>query len=255
MAVAAAPGDPIVVEGAWYRLTTTAGAPVVSLADDTGRPWADLRPLASIDTVDGPDETLGVTGPAVERDVEAGTTRLTWTLESSRWASKRLILLATAETIEVTVEVDGQGRITEAAILAGRSVVPGATGTIMSRAWFETLFSPSPSDPARIVQPASEPAVIGVASGSEAGRGDWFFTPGPFCFAVNRAAADDPMTALDGPWLGFGLVAAPGAAGFTSFTYRAVDRGFGFGLGYDGKLEIDGEGGSPTLVLAAAGDP
>jgi hypothetical protein len=255
MGVAAAPGEPIVVEGAWYRLTTSAGAPVVSLADETGRPWADLRSLASIDTMDGPDETLGFTGPAVEREVEAGTTRLIWTLASSRWASKRLTLLATETTIEVTVEVEGHGRVTDAAILAGRSVVPGATGMIMSRAWFETLFSSSPSDPARIVQRASEPAVIGVASGSEAGRGDWFFTPGPFCFAVNRAAADDLMTAPDGPWLGFGLIAAAGAARFTGFTYRAVDRGFGFGLGYDGKLEIDGEWRSPALVLAPADDP
>ena len=63
------------------------------------------------------------------------------------------------------------------------------------------------------------------------------------------------MTAPDGPWLGFGLVAAAGAARFTGFTYRAVDRGFGFGLGYDGKLEIDGEWRSPALVLAPADDP
>ena len=126
MGFAAPTEDPVVVDGAWYRLTTTAGAPLVSLADATGRRWADLRPLASIDTLDGPDETLGVTGPAVERDVEARSTRLIWTLASSRWASKRLILLATEATIEVTVEVQGQGRVTDASILSGRSVVPGA---------------------------------------------------------------------------------------------------------------------------------
>ena len=255
MGFAAPTEDPVVVDGAWYRLTIAPGARVVRLDDLSGRPWADLRLLASIDTLDGPDETLGVTGPTVVRDVDTRSTRLTWTLASSRWASKRLILLATEGTIEVTVEVQGQGRVTDASILSGRSVVPGATGTVMSRAWFETLFSPSPSDPARVVQRATDPAVIGVVSGSEAGRGDWFFTPGPFCFAVNRAAADDPMTAPDGPWLGFGLVAAPGAAGFTGFTYRAVDRGFGFGLAYDGKLEIDGDWRSPALVLAPADDP
>ena len=53
---------------------------------------------------------------------------------------KRLTLLATEATIEVTVEVEGHGRVTDAAILAGRSVVPGATGMMISRAWFETLF-------------------------------------------------------------------------------------------------------------------
>ncbi len=261
------PGDRIVVDGAWYRLTTSIGAPVVTLEDRSGGRWADLRVLASIDALEGPDETLGVQGPTLE--AFAGGTRLTWTLESSRWTSKRLVLEATEATIEIHVEVAGVGHVTDMTFLSGRAVMPGSTGTLMSRAWFETAFSPSPSDPTRIVQGASDPAVIGVVSGSEAGRGDWFFTPGPFCFAVSRSARADAMSIPPGPWLSFGLVAEPGAATFTGFSYRAVDRGFGFGLAYDGKPAVGGAAGaragggadaasewrSPLLVLAQADDP
>jgi hypothetical protein len=151
--------------------------------------------------------------------------------------------------------VEGTGRPTEVSILAGRAVLSRTTGTLMSGAWFETLFCSSPTDPARIVKPASESALIGVVSGSEPGRGNWFFTPAPFLYAASRSAAASPTTLPPGPWLTFGLEAAAGEAGFTGFGYRAADRGFGFVLDYEGKTPVAGTWSSPRIAIGRADDP
>jgi len=53
------------ITGEWYRLIVREGAPIAWLDDHEGRHWAQLRLLASIDTLDGPDETLDIAGPTV----------------------------------------------------------------------------------------------------------------------------------------------------------------------------------------------
>jgi hypothetical protein len=134
-------------------------------------------------------------------------------------------------------------------------ILPRATGRLLSGAWFSSVVAAAPADPARIVQPASESAVIGVVSGSEPGRGRWFFTPAPFVVAASRNALDDPAVIPAGPWLAFGLDAEPGAAGFTELRYVAIDRGFAFELDYDGHTRVSGSWRSPRLVIATAPDP
>jgi hypothetical protein len=246
--------DTVTWQGSWYRLHVRPGAATAWLEDHVGRPWAELRLLASVDALDGPDETLAVSGPTTQ-DLGDGRTRLTWTLASSRWSAKRLVLEAGPEAVVAHVEVEGHGRLSEVALLAGAAILPKTSGTLLSGAWFETAFCPSPTHPARIVKPASESAVIGVVSGSEPGRGDWFFTPGPFCYAFARGAVIDPLAIPPGPWLTAGLEVGAGEAGFTGFRYRAVDRGFGFTLAYEGKVAVEGAWRSPAVVLATAPDP
>jgi hypothetical protein len=242
------------VVGAWYRLTMVPGGPVADLDDGAGR-WCELRLLASVDRVECPDDTFDVVGPDIEE--ADGEVRLTWRLASSAWPAKRLVLAAGADTIGVHVEVEGGGDVSDVSLLAGRAVMARTTGTLMSGAWFETLFCASPTSPARIVKPASESAAIGVVSGSEHGRGNWFFTPGPFVYAASRSPVVDPTVIPDGPWLSFSLDAPAGAAGFNGFAYRAVDRGFGFALDYEGKTRVDrgGTWRSPQLVIGVATDP
>jgi hypothetical protein len=46
-----------------------------------------------------------------------------------------------------------------------------------------------------------------------------------------------------------------GDANFAGFGYRAVDRGFGFSLDYDGKTAVDGAWRSPAIVIGLAADP
>jgi len=246
-------GDDLVVEATTYRLTVPGGRGVAWLDDRAGGRWAELRLLASVDSLEGPDETLAVGAARVEE--RADLVRLTWDLASSRWTSRRLVVEAAPDNLAVSAEVEGAGRVTDVALLAGRAVLPSASGLLMSGAWFESLFSASPADPGRIVRRAAESTSIGVVTGSEPGRGNWFFTPGPFCFAAARPAPTDPLELPDGPWLAFSLEVPPGDAGFNAFSWRANDRGFGFGLDYEGKTAVDGRWATPRLIMAFADDP
>jgi hypothetical protein len=249
-----APAGAWEVRGTWYRLHGRA-ASQVALLDDTGdRRWAELRMLAAVDRVDVRDETLAVDGPVVEA-MGDGSTRLTWALRSTAWDAVRVVILARPDRLAVHAEVDGAGRLGDATLLGGRLVTPRANGSVMSGAWFESMVSGGPADPGRIVRHATESADIGVASGSEPGRGAWFFTPGPFVYAVSRSAAGDPLVPPPGRWLGLGLRVGRGDAGFTSFGYRALDRGFAFTLDYDGRTRVDGTWRSPAVVLREAADP
>ncbi len=246
--------DGLVVEGAWYRLRLPSEPSVGWLEDRaTGERWAQLRLLTSVDTLDGVDETLNVGAPALHRGGD--TLRLAWPLSSSRWTAKRLVLEADDDGLAFHAEVDGMGAPTDVRLLGGRAVLPRTGGGLLhSGSWFQTVLCPSPTDPARIVKPASESALIGVASGSEPGRGNWFFTPGPFCYAVSRAPVAHAAVIPEGPWLTFGLEVAPGAAGFVGFGYRAVDRGFSFSLDYEGKTAVAGTWRTPAIRIARAAD-
>lgn len=243
-----------IISGAWYRLTVRDDAPVAWLDDLEGRHWAELRLLASVDTIDGPDETLELGGPAV--DELPGGTRLTWTYRSSRWDAKRLVIETTAAGLRIHVEVEGSGSLGDVRLLGGRAVMPASGGgLLLSGAWFETLFCPSPTHPLSIVRPASVSAVIGVVSGSEPGRGNWFFTPGPLVYAAARAPIEDGTRIPEGPWLTFGLEAGLDRLNVPGFAWDAVDRGFCLRLDHEGHTRVGGEWRSPVLVIAHAEDP
>ena len=247
------PSPERVLDGDWYRLTVRDGALVAWLDDRDGRRWAELRLLASVDVLDGLDETLGIEGPEVAEI--PGATRLTWTLRSSRWTSKRLIVEARPDVLAVHVEIEGRGRPTDVRLLSGRTVRATGSGLLMSGAWFDTLFSPAPANPLKIARRASEGATIGVVSGSEPGFGSWFFTPAPLCFAAGREPAVKGTELPVGPWLWFGLEARIGDATFPSFDYEAIDRGFGFRLPYEAKQVVEGAWRTPVLVIGQAMDP
>ena len=246
-------GDAWHVDGSWYRLSGTVDGAVAVLAGRDDVRWAELRLLASVATSAGDDETFEVRGPVIDERPDGA--RLTWHLTSTTWTAKRLVLTAGRDALSFVVEIDGAGALTTTSLLAGRVVGPRASGTLMSGAWFESIVSGGPGDPGRIVTAATESATIGVVSGSEPGRGGWFFTPGPFVFAASRSSAPDPTRVPSGPWLSLALDAVAGEAGFTEVAYRAVDRGFGIVLDYDGHTTVDGSWTSPALVISHASDP
>ncbi|HKG55638.1 MAG TPA: hypothetical protein VKA85_00130 [Candidatus Limnocylindrales bacterium] len=240
-----------VVETSSYRLAVVAGKPVAWLDDAAGERWAELRVLASLDTLEGLDETTAMSGPTIE--VGEAECVLTWRLNSTLWRSKTLSLVCREATIDVRVRVEGRGRLTDIELLGGAATMPpAATGHFRSGAWFSTVMSPNPGDPARILTSAMESSTIGVTGGSEPGRGHWFFTPAPFCYAVTHAAAagtDAPAAAPAAAWLTFGLAATDEALGFTSFDYTAADRGFSFVLSYEGHTPVGGAFDAPPIVI------
>ena len=240
--------DSLVVDAAAYRLRVPFGRPVAWLDDLNGEPWCELRMLAQLDTLEGVDETVGVAEPETS-DRDRGLA-ITWRQSSTHWTEKRLTLACTDDELVLRVDVRGRGRLTNVDLLSGGASLPGsAAARFRSGARFATLFSPNPGHPGRVVTPASEGTTIGVSGGSEPGRGQWFFTPAPFCYAVSRAAITDPVTPPDGPWLSLGLVATPGTMTFSSFDYVAGDAAFALRLVYDGHTRVEGDFAAPELLI------
>lgn len=192
--------------------------------------WFRLRLLAALDTLGGPDETLGA--PVVSRR----DNRIEVRCASSVWAERVTVLERHEDRLEIRTTVRGRGKLLTAHLLAGRR--PPA-GFLPSGSALREVFSPNPDHPRRVVRPAVEPAVIGVTGdGAEPGVGRWLFAPAPWCFAVS----------VEG-WAALGLAAPVEEQTFTSFHYSGGTDGFSLALDYDGQTTVDGEFTTPALVF------
>src|SRR3954468_3286890 len=118
-----------------------------------GRLWLRLRLLSSLDTLDGPDETLGE--PRVRRDGD----RIEVRCASSRWDERVTVLEIHGDRLEVRTTVRGTGRLLTAHLLGGYRP---PSGFLPSGSALRTVYSPNPDHPRRIARPAVEPAVLGV---------------------------------------------------------------------------------------------
>ncbi|MCP3803978.1 hypothetical protein NLX83_32385 [Allokutzneria sp. A3M-2-11 16] len=200
--------------------------------------WFQLRLLASLDTVDGPDETLGT--PEVVRD----GSRIEVRCRSSRWQSRTTVLECFPDRLEVRTAVTGAGSLLTAHLLGGWWA---PHGFLPSGSALDTVFTPNPDHPRRSVRPAGEPAVIGVVGdGAEPGVGRWLFVPAPWCYAVSR----------DSRWAALGIAAPIAEQNFTSMHYTGGVDALGLRLDYEGHTTVDGEFRAPDVVIQfGAADP
>jgi hypothetical protein len=195
------------------------------------RLWFRLRMLSSLDTLDGPDETLGT--PSVTHHHN----RLEVRCVSSRWAERVTVLELHRDWLELRTTVRGRGRLFAAHLFGGHRP---PSGFLPSGSALDTVFSPNPDHPRRATRPAAEPAVIGVVGdGAEPGVGRWLFCPAPWCFAVSRA----------GEWAALGLAAPVAEQTFTSFHYTGGTDAFSLRLDYEGHTVVDGEFTTPAVVV------
>jgi hypothetical protein len=243
----------LVVTSPRYTLEVAATGLHATLASSDGEHWATLRLLAALDTVEGPDETLAVAPP---RLLEGPGVVITVERRSTRWEHANTTLACDDDAIDVIANVRGRGELTEAHLLAGRSVAPGLpSGFLPSGSSFQTLFSPNPGDPARLVRSAAESAVIGVTGDGLPGRGHWFFTPAPLSLWLTTDDVDGPAASSAG-WVGLSLSAPVGELTFAQFEYVPGDRAFGLRVDYEGHTPVDGEFRAPTVVVTpGASDP
>jgi hypothetical protein len=205
---------------------------VAEVRGGDGRLWFRLRLLSSVDTLAGPDETLGT--PSVTHDGD----RIEVRCASSRWAKRVTVLERHGNRLEVRTTVHGNGHVLAAHLLGGHR--PPA-GYLPSGSALRTVYSPNPDHPRRILRPAVEPAVIGVVGdGAEPGVGRWLFAPAPWCLAVTRD---------EGEWAALGLAAPIEQQTFTSMHYAAGTDGFSLRLDYEGHTHVDGELTLPVVVV------
>jgi hypothetical protein len=215
---------------------------LAEVAGAGGEPWGPLRLLASVHTLDGPDETVRVA--AVRHERLGGFDRLTVECVSSRWSARTHTVDFHPDRIEFGATVRGRGRVTTVRLLGGDRL---PQGTLPSGAAHRTVFSPNPDHPRRIERPAVEPAVISVnGDGAEPGVGRWLFTPAPTCFGLSRRPA--------APWLMAGLAARRRT--FVEFAYDPTPGGFSLRCEYQGHTAVEGTFATPVvLLLFGAADP
>jgi hypothetical protein len=248
--------DGIRVETGAYRLQVDPNQPLVRLTDADGGNSMRLFLLAGLDSDHGPDATVAVSAPRLERD--AGGCLLSYDVTSTAWDSKQVRLRCSEDEIAFEVAISGSGRLTTARLLGGwYTGNPRWGGGIFHSQWTaRTIFNASPDDPSRTVQPASEPAVNGVVGSSLPGRGHWFFTPAPFLFAGTAADVADTGHPDAGPWTTLELRCTVEAATFSEVRYTPFLGGFSLELAYEGQTEVRGSFSTPPLVIRmGASDP
>jgi hypothetical protein len=221
----------MIVETATYRLEVAESGLWADLSSPGGERLLRLRPLAALDSTDGPDETLAVEPPDLVGDRTIEVRR-----RSTRWESAAVRLVCTDEALEVRTTVRGLGDLDTARLLAVRSLLPGqAHGLLPSGTALTSVFSPNPDDPERIVRPASERVTIGVVGDAEPGRGRWFFTPAPLYLCMGT--------------VGISLVAPVEELTFPELVFEGGDRSFALALAYEGHTRVDGDFEAPAVVL------
>ncbi len=239
-----------------YHLALDEVGPRATLSDAHRGAATQLMLLASLDTDRGLDGTLGGEPLRVEETADAVT--VSFDAPSTVWDAKRVVLRCTADEVAVQASVSGRGRLTDARLLGGwyNGSPRWGSGLYHSRWPARTLFVPSPDHPQRLLQPASEPATVGVNGGDMPGRGHWFFTPGPFLFAGSEADVDDPGDSAAEPWQLLELRCAIDEATFSEMRYAPFLGGFSVVLAYEGQTVVDGQFSTPPLVLRpGAADP
>jgi len=240
-----------------YRLLLPAGKPFAVLEDATGERWAELALAWSAHRLDALDETAAIGAPELSRqgaegEGQDGRATIRLALVTGAWREKALLIECHEDDLQLGLELHGEGSITDLHMLAGYSSADAryGSGWFPSERHFQTVFSPEPHGPERIVQPAAGGATIDIVGGKGPGRGHWFFTPAPFCFAFSQAPPPtDPSELPAGPWLAAGLFTTPGEHGFTSFGYEAAEDTWSLRLTYEGKTRVSGTWCSPRLVL------
>lgn len=159
------------------------------------------------------------------------------------------------DQIEVHYELTGQGKLDQVNYLAGYYTDYKDTGFFPSSASFKSVFNPEPNTSEQRVIPAAQSTEVNVTGMSRPGREDWFMTPAPYCFGMNRNEPLPGGKIPEGNWLMMGVVAPAEKSNFISFAYDACEGSFSLRLDYEGQTEVDEFLETPHLVMSFADDP
>jgi hypothetical protein len=251
-------GDRITISGSTYFLVLRhvgqgfSRSPYALLTGPDRTRWSAINLLASVHRIGVPDETRQV--HSVEVLEEGDDVIVLVRFRSSAWNQRTVRLRCTDSAIELSVIIEGRGRLTDLLVFGGVANLPsGACGTFRSSIDFRSLFVPSPTEPVQLVRPARSSAVLGVVGDASPGRLNGIFSPPPLALGFGRELPEGATDVPGGAWLGLSVQAPVEDLTFTSLRYEPVDSGFLLRLEYDGHTTVDGEWTSPTFVLRPAG--
>ena len=213
-----------------YSLTFLNDRPFVSLESAGGDRLAELFYLSSIHSMQGRDDTTRIG----EWEIQEGPGVTTFLLraESSLWKAKRYRFRCFPHRFTYDVEIEGDGQLAEVNYFGGYySGQPRwGSGFFWSGQQFERGFNPEPNRYEIDHFSPESNATIDLMGVPLPGRGDWFFTPPPFCFAMQ----------VQGGWLSLGVETAPGQNRFTEYAYHGKTSAFHLSLAYEGHTTVRG---------------
>jgi hypothetical protein len=137
------------------------------------------------------------------------------------------------------MEVEGEGQLAEVNYFGGYySGQPRwGSGFFWSGQRFRSVFSPEPNTAESNHFPPESNITIDLMGVPLPGRDDWFFTPPPFCFAMQWQQG----------WLSLGVEPAPGQNRFTTYAYHGKPSAFYLSLAYDGHTSVHGSYPLPAI--------
>ena len=229
-----------------YSLEFRKDRPFVFLFDAQGNRAAELFVLSGVHATHGRDDT---TLPVDAWRVEEGLEEITLTVDaaSSVWESKTYRFHCRARRFSYEIEVCGQGLIDQVDYFGGyySGQVRWGSGYFVSGQRFQHVFNPEPTTDEQYSYPAEASTAINLTGVPLPGKGDWFFTPPPFCFAFE----------LPNQWMGVGVEARAGHNRYTEFGYQGGRNAFTLTLPFEGHTQVDGRYTLPTIGFDFGPDP
>jgi hypothetical protein len=227
-----------------YRLSFPSDRPFIDLQTPGGERLAELFILSSIHALHGRDDTTRIGSWEVEE--EAGMTTFLLRTESSLWKKKQYRLRCHPNRFTYDVQVEGRGCLAEVNYFGGYySGQPRwGSGFFWSGQRFRNGFNPEPNKDEAIYFSPEVNTSIDLMGVPLPGRDNWFFTPPPFCYAMQ----------IPEGWLSLGVETRPGQNRFTEYAYHGRALGFYLSLAYDGQTTVNGVCQLPAIGFDFAGD-
>jgi hypothetical protein len=227
-----------------YRLAFLDDRPFVRVESSNGERLAELFFLSSVHSLDGRDDTTRIDDWDVDEQPEVTTFVLR--VESSLWKAKRVRFRCFPQRFTYDVEIAGDGSLADVNYFGGYySGQPRwGSGFFWSGQRFRSVFNFEPNTAENNTFSPESNVTIDLMGVPLPGRDDWFFTPSPFCFA---------MQTQDG-WLSLGVETTPGQNRFTQYAYHGKPSAFYLSLAYDGQTQIKGSYQLPAVGFDFAND-
>jgi hypothetical protein len=227
-----------------YCLTFLNDRPFVRVESPQGEGLAELFILSSIHSLHGRDDTTGIGD--WEIDEQPSVTTFWLRAESSLWRAKQYRFRCFPHRFTYEVELEGNGQLTEVNYFGGYySGQPRwGSGFFWSGQRFLSVFNAEPNTAENNYFPPESNVTIDLMGVPLPGRDDWFFTPPPFCFAMQ----------LQEGWLALGVETTPGQNRFTEYAYHGKPSTFYLSLAYDGQTSVNGSYQLPAIGFDFAND-
>jgi hypothetical protein len=229
-----------------YRLIFPDDRPFIYVNTPEGERLVELFALSAVNATHGCDDTLRI-GAWKKDALPSGETVFSLEADSAVWQKKIYRLYCAPHRLRYEIEVEGSGEIEEVNYFGGcySGNIRWGSGFFWSGQWFLNGFNPEPSKQEQYYFPASAGSEINMTGVPLPGKADWFFTPPPFCFAMQAASG----------WVGLGVEARSGENRYSTFRYSGMNEAFYLRLTYDGQTSVEGRRVIPAIGFDFAADP